>query len=288
MEYKEMIAELEALNLSQGIKAEVIPHGRNLRFQLDKSDPDKLELFNRLFTSYLKTRTVPFDGDNVSSYVQKLSVALNEYLGLLWPTNPFAHQSDFASSIIPEALCTLFRAVIVANDVDLDVSAEVDLTIECTFSASGLGTAQYKNKRVDVAVIKPCTMQFNGVESVLPVPLLAIECKTNLDKNMLSGIEQSVTDLKKTFPACKYYVVSELSDFDVSLNYASSDIDEIYILRKQKRGSIRSGHCTRNSVQAELLMELVRSLDDAIRRMQTPMPSLNKRMLVGKLIGRRG
>ena len=88
-------------------------------------------------------------------------------------------------------------------------------------------------KRLCVAVVKNNVIKFNDKEYNLSIPLLAIECKTNLDKNMLSGIEFSVSEMKKTFPQCNYFVVTELSDFAVDkLNYASSGINEMYILRK--------------------------------------------------------
>ena len=121
----------------------------------------------------------------------------------------------------------------------------------------------------------------------MPIPLIAIECKTNLDKNMISGIEHSVTELKKTFPECRYFVVTEVSDFDVKKsNYASSGIDEMYILRQQKRGPIRNDPTLRKPINQLLVQEIAEILIHNIDAMNADIAGLDTRMQTGKLIGR--
>lgn len=104
---------------------------------------------------------------------------------------------------------------------------------------------------------------------------------------MLSGIEQSVGDLKKTFPDCCYFVVTELSDFDVKKsNYASSGINEMFILRQQKRAAIRSNPKQRKHLNASLIYEIVDSLNTNIKLLNSDTEELSSRMENGKLIGR--
>ena len=289
MNYSEILQQLRELNDEQGVDLIALPHCSNLMTQLQKKKENDLNLYNTILPLYLKTRTVEYHGD-LEEYCEKLTNAVNTYMDFYWTLDgkQFSPQTDFISSIIPEMLCTLFGCIIKANKVvGLEVSAEKDLTIECIFDISDGGIVRFKNKRVDVAVVKPCPLSFNGQKSILPIPLIAIECKTNLDKNMLSGVEQSVNDLKKTFPVCKYYVVSELSDFDVKKsNYASSGIDEIYILRKQKRGQVRSDPTQRKSIHKNLLYELSVIFIECMRQMGIESVDLNIRMLNGKLIGR--
>lgn len=289
MTYDEMILSIETINAEQHCQRSAIPHGSNLLHQLNKRDDSKIDMFEEILPLYLATRTVEYAAANVYGYIDAVVDNVNTYMNYFWPPaqNPFSHQADYTSSIIPEMLCTIFGNIINSTGADLEVSAEKDLTIECTFDVAGGGKVRFKNKRVDVAVVKPCSLVFNGEESTLPIPLLAIECKTNLDKNMLSGIEQSVGDLKKTFPMCNYYVVTELSDFDVKrTNYASSGIDEMYVLRKQKRGMIRRFPELRNPIDVELIVELAKSLICSIDVLCAESVDLNSRMLNGKLIGR--
>lgn len=288
MTYDEMVERIKELNVKQGKVLNALPHGSNLLFQLEKKEKSKEVLFDKIVDKYLKTRTVRYDRKDIKGYIETLTDNVNEYMNVFWPpeNNPFSHQADFSSSIVPEMLCTIFGEVIRDYGVELEESAQRDLTIECTFDIGNGGNIHFKNKRVDVAVVKMCTLCFCEKTFELPVPMLAIEVKTNLDKNMLSGIENSVNDLKKTFPLCKYYVVSELSDFDVKKsNYASSGIDEIYILRKQKRASVRKNPSERNNLNSDLLVELVTIFIKEIESMFDQVIDLEARMQQGKLIG---
>ncbi len=289
MTYDEMIQSLEKLNATQGVAINAAPHCSNLLHQLNKREADKELTFNEIYDRYIRTRLVEFTPDNLLKYIEKITKEINNYMDYYWPpeNNPFSHQADFVSSIIPEMFCTIFTQIIAASKWGLEVSAQKDLAIECVFDTTGGGTMHLKNKRVDVAVVKQCPLIFNGVSQELPVPLLAIECKTNLDKNMLSGIEQSVNDLKKTFPDCRYFVVTELSDFDVKKsNYASSGINEMYVLRRQKRGPVRRDPALRNPLNAPLVYEITLALKQSIDAMNSTVAALSSRMENGKLIGR--
>lgn len=289
MTYDEMISALITLNDSQGIRLSALPHCSNLLHQLGKKEAGKEELYEQIIRLYLPTRQISFDNNNLNEYITMATAAVNRYMDFFWPSenNPFSHQADFISSIIPEMLCMLFGHIISTHHVNLEVSAQKDLTIECIFDISGGGTIRFKNKRVDVAVVKPCCLTFNAVTTELPIPLLAIECKTNLDKNMISGIEHSVNELKKTFPDCHYFVISELSDFDVrKSNYASSGIDEMYILRQQKRGIVRRTPRQRNPISQTLISEIANILIENIVAMNAAVVDLDARMQNGKLIGR--
>ena len=289
MNYDEMITTVENLNTLQDVSKEAVPHGNNLLHQFRKRQMARLTMYQEILTRYLSMRQVPYTENDLESYVSNVVDKTNAYMDYFWPpaNNPFSHQADFTSSIIPEMLCLIFNNIIKSNGIQLEVSAQKDLTIECTFDIASGGEMRFKNKRVDVAVVEPCDLSFNGESTVFPIPLLAIECKTNLDKNMLSGIEQSVGDMKKTFPNCRYFVITECSDFDVNKsNYASSGIDEMYILRKQKRGVIRRNPELRNPIDATLVYEVANSLASDIDAMRTDNDDLNTRMQNGKLIGR--
>lgn len=289
MTYDEMITAVEALNTQQQVHRGAIPHGSNLLHQFYKKEAGKEAMYEDIFLLYMATRNVPYNGEHLEEYVSSVVEKTNDYMGYFWPpaNNPFSHQADFTSSIIPEMFCTIFGNIIRDKGIALEVSAQKDLTIECTFDITGGGKICFKNKRVDVAVVEPCELTFNGETTELPIPLFAIECKTNLDKNMLSGIEHSVTELKKTFPNCHYFVVTECSDFDVKKsNYASSGIDEMYVLRKQKRGVIRRNPDLRNPIDASLVYEIASLLISNIYAIRADAVDLTTRMQNGKLIGR--
>lgn len=299
MTYDEMISAIEQVNTEQGMAITALPHCSNLLYQLNRKDTgqftlqdgkkDKTSFFNIVVKAYLKIRLISYDNNDLGEYIKKITEATNEYMNLFWPSknNPFSHQSDFGSSIIPEMLCIIFNNIIREKGINLEVSAQKDLTIECVFDFSNGGNVRFKNKRVDVAVFKNCRLTLDDKENDFPIPLMAIECKTNLDKNMLSGIEFSVSELKKTFPECCYLVVTELSDFDIKkTNYASSGINEMYVLRKQKRAETRREPYSRFDIHYELVKEIAEILIKGLDDIESNSDSLAQKMQTGKLIGR--
>lgn len=68
-------------------------------------------------------------------------------------------------------------------------------------------------------------------ETILPI--IAIECKTYLEKNMLDSCANTATRLKNAMPYCLYMVASEYMKMDEA-SPELTDIDEVYILCKAK------------------------------------------------------
>lgn len=65
------------------------------------------------------------------------------------------------------------------------------------------------------------------------LPVIAIECKTYLEKNMLDSCANTATRLKNAMPYCIYMVASEYMKMDEA-SPELTDIDEVYILCKAK------------------------------------------------------
>lgn len=71
------------------------------------------------------------------------------------------------------------------------------------------------------------------------------ECKTNLDKTMFQEANATAHDVKTAIPGSKYFLLCEWLDM-TPVSTASTDIDEVLILRKAKRisSSIRRHYST--------------------------------------------
>lgn len=262
------------------------PHSSNLLHQLGKSDATrKLREFNDICASYLNFRE---KGSQISldldSYVNHLVDATNDYMDVLKDVN-INHQADFKSSVIPEMFFLILYKVVKTYDENYFVSAQSDVPIECMFDLQGGSRMMFKTKRLDMLVYKDSQLTLDNNTIQFIIPLIAMEMKTNLDKNMMSGIEHSVTALKKTFPNSLYYVVTEYSDMAIDkLNYASSGIDEIYILRQQKRASVRRNINLRNNINPELVLEIANQCIRLMEDVHIITPSTEVRMTTGKLI----
>ena len=102
---------------------------------------------------------------------------------------------------------------------------------------------------------------------------------------MLAGIENSVAALKRTFPNCLYFVVTEFADLATDkLNYASTDIDEIYVIRNQKRASVRGNKNSKNTINKTLVMEMVSKTASLLKSFSEEQQTIEQRMTLGKLI----
>lgn len=283
--YDDLIEEVNSYNRELE-NLEIPPHSSNLLHQLRRKDKKKLSFFNELCKRYFDFRkTAQEKRFSLEEYVFKTVQSTNEYMDLFLTENPFSHQADFTSSIVPEMFFLIMYRLVKSQGLDLMVSAQSEVPIECMFEFRNECKLMYKTKRLDLVVCKRTTITIDESSYEFIIPLISMEMKTNLDKNMMSGIENSVTALKKTFPHCLYFVVTELSDMATDkLNYASSDIDEIYIVRKQKRASVRKNKREKKDIDASLIYEIVSRCLHQLALLNDKIAPIEERMQTGKLI----
>jgi len=83
------------------------------------------------------------------------------------------------------------------------------------------------------------TLQCKGVKQPefdqWDIPAVAIECKTYLDKTMLQDASTAGEQLKQKNPNAMYIVLAEWLKLTDSINLKKFKIDQIYVLRKQKK-----------------------------------------------------
>lgn len=291
--------EFEVFFNKQLINERLTPHANNLKHKLIKANENgeldsKLIAFKKIIYCYEKVLDHSFAIDQpMEEWARQQLHLLNNYLNLLSEPslNLFSHQSDFKSSIIPEFVCIIFEQIIRRKNLNLKSNGQNDIVIDLIFSHINGGQVFPKHKRVDAALLAPFSLSCNEnkeIENKFCIPLIAVEVKTNLDKNMLSGIIHSVERLKSTFPECKYFVLTEFSDFDVKKqNFANSSIDEIYLLRKQKRSEVRSKKKV-NDISFELVKEIIVQIEHAVSLLTNSQNSLSNKLSKGLLIGTRG
>ena len=167
--------------------------------------------------------------------------------------NFFSHQSDLISSVIPEFFCQLYKIKLLENKKNYNVSGQENLKIDFQLQHNKDKQILFKEKRVDVAVFENVNLDLNSSSSKIIIPIIALEIKVNLDKNMMYGIINTSESIKKLFPNSLYCCVTEFADLDLKTqNFKYSDIDEIYILRKQKRSEYR-----RNKRLSKINIELI-------------------------------
>jgi hypothetical protein len=78
------------------------------------------------------------------------------------------------------------------------------------------------------------TVTDNTETHIFDIPVVAIECKTYLDKTMLEGSSRAAEDLKARNPNSLYLVVMEWIKLSSDVNLRKYKVDQIYVLRQQK------------------------------------------------------
>ncbi len=269
-----------------------LPHGSNLRTKISKSienggrNEDVLLGIGAEYSALLEN-IEGYTSEDTLGWINECLPDFEKYYTFLREdrNKKFSHQSDFLSSLVPEFLYQLYLKFVVSKFPDLEITTQKDIVIDMSFLPYQELPMVVKPKRVDVAIIKTMPLKIDDTEVDFNITMVGVEVKTNLDKNMISGVEYSVDRLKKTFPLSKFYLISEFADFAFEKqNYASSQIDEIIILRKQKRSEVRRDI----SLTKDIDIELVRShIDEVLNYLESVIDapeSLNTRMQLGKLI----
>lgn len=287
MELKELVERLSKLDSK-------LPHCSNLKKKATdelKKPSKNIALTKEIVSLYLKYNSEIQKLNKTSDAKKWIATALNHFEKYYSEIKTakfkiFSHQSDFLSSLLPEFLYLLYNKFVIDKFKGFVIETQKDLVIDLSFLPYSTSAVNFKSKRVDVAILKPCLFAVNKQKlNDFHIAMIAVEVKTNLDKNMISGVEYSVQRLKRTFPLCKYYLISELADFAYNKqNYAASAIDEILITRKQKRSEVRQDATKLKTIDADLihnhLTEVLAYLDDAVKEPTI----LNQRLKKGKLI----
>jgi hypothetical protein len=268
------------------------PHGSNLLHQVKRNvaiaDPRVLVL-GRVIPPYLKLcqRVKALPHRPSSAQIATVVAELDCYLGLLEKkeNDIFKRQADLKTSVIPEFLVHVFERLVVGSPVPVRVVGQSELIIDVTFDPRVPGYIVPKTQRVDIAVVVPVEFSIGGANvDGFGVPLVAAEVKRHFDKNMFAGTEHSVAALKRTFPRCAYFAMGEWSDFDIEgQNYANSGIDEILVLRNQKRSAYRRSRVA-GPLDATQFGDIAAALVSRMDALAKVKPGLKARMANGLLI----
>lgn len=98
----------------------------------------------------------------------------------------------------------------------------------------------------------------------LQIPAVAIECKTYLDKTMLEGASSAASQLLVVNPNSLYIVLSEWLKLTDSINLKKYNVDQIYVLRKQKNTD-RKYRLEAGYSKNPIYLDVVENLFDMVR-----------------------
>jgi len=200
--------------------------------------------------------------------VNKMVALLNQYRLYLDMDVIFDREADFLyrqkgqtkldNSVIEEFLPHLVCKCVMRGRETTGISLGPNTTFSSIHFQSSLDTPveggglTVRTKDQDFAIGKAIYLKAShdrdfkdALNKAFYIGYVVAECKTNLDKTMFQEAIATAHDAKSAVTGAKYYLLCEWLDMTPQ-STASTDIDEVIILRKQKRMSsnIRSGFGT--------------------------------------------
>ena len=211
------------------------------------------------------------DAPTVGELIEKLVRLLNEYklyidINLIFDsTEDFLYrqkgQLKLDNTVIEEFLPILVRKCIIKEfgKCDVEVGSQT-ATFSSAYFASSLsspaigGGLSIKTKDQDFSMSRTLylrssyTPTFDAEKTVTVITHLGYvmaELKTNLDKTMYQEASATAHDVKLAVTGAKYYLLCDFLDM-TPISTATTDIDEILIVRKAKRisSNVRKGFST--------------------------------------------
>jgi len=137
-------------------------------------------------------------------------------------------QSKFRPTILEEFCGFLFKDLPPIRLLELDFFRRV---IYAGLRIDAKGNVEIETRDIDFCIGKEVTASIGNKRYALRIPIAAIECKTYLDKTMLSGAQFTAQKLKGGTPRVKVFLIAERNEVALNEIPSESPIDQIYILR---------------------------------------------------------
>jgi len=246
------------------------PHLEKLKatLQNDKlplTDRPRLEIAIKKYYQWIDDlRQVKGNQDEV---IEKMIVLLNEYKIYIDVDLIFDSDEDFLyrqkgqlkldNSIIEEFLPWLLNATL-TTEKNVDIHVGPNKCFSSIYFTSTInnplpdGGLQVRTKDQDFAISKRLFIQtshdpefVNASKQETHIAYIAAEIKTNLDKTMFQEACATAHDVKTAVSGSKYFLLCEWLDM-TPINTATTDIDEVMLLRDTKRisSNIRAQYST--------------------------------------------
>ena len=246
-------------------------HGLNITQKIKK--PNHPPILKEVHSKYLhwKTETEKLNSENSHDLHKKVEL-LNEYknyIDSLTEKKLFKLQDKLASSVIEEFLFQLFKDI---PDINSNLKrgliyvGQAEAYTDLSFAPKNFidfcnNPGVYINKKNQDFIISKkinCVFETHHNKDIaeIIVPAVAIECKTFLPSTMLGQASYEAQRLKQGNPYALYIIVAEQNALSESISLKNLPIDEIFILRKQKRNALKNKVSDKKSIDYQVVKEL--------------------------------
>jgi len=257
-------------------------HGKNILAKLQRLSglsPIQKKQLPKVIKKYKEwknnnERLMEYSANAIKQRVKWLNEYKNEIEGV-----DFSAQSKFHPSVIEEFLYYLFKDLLGELNQKAQKVRENDKEIKKMLLG---GIRAYSNlyfapenlvdfiktpnmkinvKDQDFAIYRSILIRADREQKLINVPAASIECKTYIDKTMLEGSIATAEKIKNGNPYCLFLVVTETYDVSFEADPAYSRIDQIYVLKKQKRRANKN-----NPIYFDVVNDLFEFVRDHLER----------------------
>ena len=139
-------------------------------------------------------------------------------------------QSKFRPTVLEEFCGFLFKDIPEFNGLHLDF---FNKSVFAGIILDKNGNAKLKTKDIDFCIGKKFSVQIGTQSHDIIIPVIAVECKTYIDKTMLSEAQFTAQKMKQGSPNVRVYVISEQNQIDKGEipTKGQTPIDQIFIVR---------------------------------------------------------
>lgn len=139
-------------------------------------------------------------------------------------------QSKFRPTILEEFCGFLFKDIPEIKNLDLDF---FNKKVFAGISLDKNGRPVVKTKDIGFCIGKRFDIRIEEYRESIIIPVIAIECKTYIDKTMFSESQFTAQKMKQGSPNVKVYVISEQNQIDIKEipSKGQTPLDQIYIIR---------------------------------------------------------
>ena len=263
------------------MKKNYIPHGTLV---VRKSQNSSDAIIKNLYERYndWRDKNNCLNSENEIELKEKVKI-LNEYKNFVDKlTNEdkyFNPQEKMSSSIMEEFLFYLLQDVpsIKASVVEgLIYMGSANAYTDLSFAPKNIKDfltypnvfINYKNQDFTISKFIKCTFECNGKQEYreIIVPTVAIECKTFIPATQLGQSIYEAQLLKQGNPYSLYIIVAEQNALSNDANLKNIPIDEIFILRKQKRNSIKNKVSDKKPIDYQVVSDLYNFVKDYLNK----------------------
>lgn len=248
-------------------------HGKLLLEKASK-DPSLVEAYKN-YVEYRKSidDLHVLDENSVKTLVEATNIYRRKVINI-FEGRKNSGQEGLRSTILEEFFYHLFKDLVIkflGKDKRSIVLGKANSYVSLSFSPKSFGDlfdspAPYIHTK-DQDFLVGCRIDINinplgstdiKEQSSTVIPVLAIECKTYIERNMLDSCASTASRLKNAMPYCLYIVASEYMKMNEAYPELT-DIDEVFILCKasnSKREEYRKRNLPPHEINQDLVIEL--------------------------------